>query len=77
MFPFASYTHILQLLSETLQVLHLNGNQAAAEEASKEPITRESQLRCIYTCCKAGLYCRHRTGAFTFTVSHQWGGEVH
>lgn len=52
-------------------------NKAAAEEAFKEPTTRECKHRHVYTCCKACLYCRHRTGAFTFTVSHQWGGKVH
>lgn len=55
----------------------LKENRAAVEEAFKELITREHELRHVYTCCKACLYCRHRTGAFTVTVSYQWGGEVH
>lgn len=44
---------------------------------SKEPMSREGELWSVCTCCKACLYGRHRTGAFTFTVSHQWGGEAH
>lgn len=30
-----------------------------------------------YTCCKAGLCCRNRTGALSVSVGHQWGGKAH
>lgn len=31
----------------------------------------------LLTCCKAGLSWRNRTGAFSLSVRHQWGGEAH